>query len=466
MMTARKVYGVVAMILFALPLGRGAAQVRVGPDASSMTAPANTTGQSVYFSLTGLINGSNYSLEWYCNGAVVSCNSPNGSSVPGTNYGATVTINFNTGAVGTGRLRLKATGAGSSDSGWFNVTVKVPYAVTVVPDGGTEPTRDANTGGYSAWFDVQNTGANPSSFGFTCVGSNGVICGAVPASVNPPVDGPPVRVWMPYSVGNPGATAGGLRLTALGSGVSDPGTYTVPIVRYGVTVTTTGGVTVTPTRFENTTGLGETFLVTNTGSDQRAFTFSCSAGAPVVCGTPPAQVTLNAGAATTVSMLYSVGLAGSGTLTLTANGTNATGSATYGVPVGATVSKISGGALVLNGSYLVQETALIYDDVGRIKRLSDGRGSVTEFEYGPNAYPTRVKRWKNSTGSSYLSTDIGYTAGNVTSIRDEGGTLRAFAYDGWGRLTEISNNGSPPDGQQTVKRYGYTYSRAAPAWTF
>jgi len=471
MMTTRKVCEVAAMILFALPLGRGVAQVRVGPDGNSMTAPANTTGQTVYFSLTGLLNGYSYSLEWYCNGAVVSCNSPNGYSVPGTSYGATVPITFNTGGVGTGRLRLKATGAGSSDSGWFNVSVKVPYAVTVVPDGGTEPTRPANTGGYSAWFDVQNTGANPSTFSFTCVGSNGVICGTVPASVNPAVDGPAVRVWMPYSVGDPGASAGTLRLTALGSGASDPGTYTVPIVRYGVTVTTTSGVTVTPTRFENTTGLAETFLVTNTGSDQRSFNFSCTSSGPVNCGTGPAPVTLGAGAATTISMPYSVGSAGSGSLTLTANGTNATSSATYGVPVAVTVSKISGGALVLSGSYLVQETALIYDDAGRIRRLSDGRGSVTEYEYGPNPYPndgflTRVKRWRSSNGSSYLSTDIGYTSAYVTSIRDEGGTLRAFDYDGWGKLTQIRNNGAPPDGQQVIKRYAYTYSRTAPAWTF
>src|SRR2546421_9019963 len=99
------------------------AQVRVSPDGDGFTTGSNTSGNTAWFSLTGLVNGQTYSLEWYCSGQVISCTSPDGSSLVASAYGNSWRITFNTGASGTGTVKLKAFGPGGSDSGWFNVTV-------------------------------------------------------------------------------------------------------------------------------------------------------------------------------------------------------------------------------------------------------------------------------------------------------------------------------------------------------
>jgi len=446
-----------------------AAQVSVTPDGAALTAAANTGGQSAQFTVRNLGTSSQtYYLFCYPSGAVTSC-SPNQSTLgqipPGINIPAPAT--FATGAVGSGTIQLKACDnsicSQGFDYGSYNVTVLPPYGVAVTPDGGTAATRVANTGGYSEQFTVTNTGTQPNTFTFACTGTGGVTCGTVPASVSPAPNGGWVTVNMPYSVGAAGT--GTLTLTATGTSASDAGSYSVPIVRYGVSVATAGGVTITATRFSNTGGYSESFLVTNTGSTSNTFSFTCTAAGPVICGTPPTAATLASGGVANVSMPYSVGAAAAGTLTLTATGTNASNAASYSVPVAVNLSKVTNGVFTKDNNFLLQETANTYDATGRIIQLADARGYLTDYQYGgnsQNAFLIQVKRWKTGVGGEYLATDIAYLNGNVSSIRNEGGTSRFFTYDTYGRLRQIKNNSVT-----VVKAYGYTYSRtSANGWVF
>ena len=528
----------------------------------------NLTGQTVTFQITNLVNAQVYSVSLSCVSPVVSCSSPSGNTFKAAGTTRNWNINFGTAATtGTGSITISVSGMPGQGTGTYNVNVRQAYEVSVTPDGGTQPQRDANTGGYSAIFWVSNTGINNDTYTFTCAGSNGVICGTVPAPVAVSGLGNIVQVSMPYSVGAGGGT-GTLTLTATGTGVSDPGSYSVPIVSYGVSVTPDGSTAAT--RTANTGGYSESFTVTNTGSASNTYSFSCSGVGGVTCGTAPAAVTLGAGAQTTVSQGYSVGAPGTGTLTLTASGTNAsdpgsysvpivsygvsitpdggtaptreayasytesftvtnTGSASntysfncvggsgvtcgtvpnpvalggglnttvtmpysvqgagtgtltltatgtnasdpgsYNIPVVCTAcfvpSTVAGGIFTKDSRYLLQETADSYDPYGRNTHLTDARAEVTTYLYGGNvntAFLIEVTRVHDASGSVDLVTDIAYdTLGFVSSIKDEGGSFRYFTYDLFGRLRQIKNNAGTP-----VRAYGYMYSRTGPNWTF
>jgi RHS repeat-associated protein len=128
-------------------------------------------------------------------------------------------------------------------------------------------------------------------------------------------------------------------------------------------------------------------------------------------------------------------------------------------------SSVTGGSFAKDSRYLLQETADAYDAWGRVTQLTDARGKVTSYQYGGNAnaaFLTKVTRVKDAGGAVDLVTDIGYdTDGFVSSIKDEGGSVRSFTYDLFGRLRQIRNHGGT-----VVKAYGYTYSRTSPGWTF
>jgi RHS repeat-associated protein len=445
--------------------------VTVVPDGGTApTRTANTGGYSESFTVTNTGSASN-TYSFSCSGVNgVTCGTVPApvtlAPAPGAGSQVTVSMPYSVGAPGTGgTLTLTASGTNASDPGSYSVPI-VSYGVTVVPDGGAAPTRTANTGGYSESFTVTNTGSASNTYSFSCSGVNGVTCGTVPAPVTlapAPGAGSQATVSMPYSVGAPGA--GTLTLTANGTNTSDPGSYSVPIVSYGVSVVPDGGTATT--RTANTGGYSESFTVTNTGSASNTYSFSCSGVNGVTCGTVPTPVTLapapGAGSQATVSMPYSVGAPGTGTLTLTANGANTSDAGSYSVPIFG--SAVSGGVFVKDGRYLLQETADSYDAWGRVTQLTDARGKVTTYGYGPDPttrpFLTQVRRVSDPGGVD-LVTDIAYsTKGFVESIRDEGGTFRYFSYDTFGRLSQIQNNSHTP-----VRAYGYTYSRSSPNWTF
>ena len=454
---------VLVAVLVAAAFSQVTAQTQVSPDNAGLAVAQNQSGLQATFTVwSGLQTAVTRQLIVSCSGQVAACSVP--SQFVTFTYSTNVQMTFSSLSAGAGTLVLQASGGGSSDQGSYNVTVRPPYGVAVTPDGGTAPTRAAGTGGYSEPFTVTNSGTQANTFSFACTGAGGVTCGTLPAPVSPAPNGGQATVNMPYSVGAAGT--GTLTLTATGTSASDAGSYSVPIVAYGVSVTPDG--VAAPAVPQNTTGYTAVFTVQNTGSTNNTFSFACSSSGSVSCGTLPAPVPLGPSPAqATVSMPYSVGGPSMGGITLTANGTNASDPGSYTIQVMTFVpSTVSGGSLNKDSHYILQETANSYDVTGRITQLTDPRGNVTDYVYGAAmnnaAFLVQVKRWTNGPGSTYLSTDIGYTNGFPTSIRDEGGTSRYFVYDSLGRLRQIKNN----DGVTVVKAYGYTYSRTSPNWTF
>jgi RHS repeat-associated protein len=302
--------------------------VSVTPDGgAAATRTANTGGYSETFTVTNTGSASN-TFSFACSGVGgVTCGTVPAAVTLGAGLQTTVSMPYSVGAAGTGTLTLTASGTNASDPGSYSVPI-VSYGVSVTPDGGTAATRTPNTGGYSETFTVTNTGSGSNTYSFSCSGASGVTCGTAPTSVTL-AGGAQTTVSQPYSVGAPGT--GTLTLTASGTNASDPGSYSVPIVAYGVSVTPDGGAAAT--RTANTGGYSETFTVTNTGSASNTFSFTCAGATGVTCGTVPAAVTIGAGLQTTVTMPYSVGAAGTGTLTLTASGTNASDPGSYSVPI-------------------------------------------------------------------------------------------------------------------------------------
>ncbi len=303
--------------------------VSVTPDGSPTTVTANTSGNTRNFTVTNTGDcPDTYSLSYSATGPIT------GVTLSKTSGTGTVTATFSVGAAGTGVLTLYADGAvgGASDQGSYNVTVTAPPtpAVSVTPHSGTAPTRTANTGGYNQTFTVTNTGNVQTTYTLTCAGSSNVTCTRTSLTSVTLAAGAATTDTTYYSVGAPGT--GTLSLTAAGSGVSDVGSYTVPVVSYGVAVTPKGATTAN--RLTNTGGYGESFTLTNTGSSPNTYTVACTGSANVTCaGVSVGSVTLNVGANTTDTARYSVGAVGTGTLSLTASGTNASDAGSYSIPV-------------------------------------------------------------------------------------------------------------------------------------
>lgn len=448
---------VMALHIATLGVGRVAAQTQVTPDGGSLTVAANQTGRTAIFTVsTGLQTSQSRTISVSCTGQVASCSAPGSVTFV---YSTNVTVTFSSLAAGSGSIVLTASG-GTSDQGSYNVTVQPPYGVAVTPDGGTAPSRTQNTGGYSETFTVKNTGTNSNTYSFSCTGASGVTCGTPPSPVTL-ASGAQTTVSMPYSVGAPGT--GTLTLTASGTSASDPGSYSVPIIAYGVSVTPDGQLAAT--RFAGG-GYSETFVVLNTGSVQNTYSFTCAGSGGVVCGTTPSPVQLNANIGTSIVMPYTVGTAGTGSLTLTATGTSASDAGSYSVPVALLLSSVTGGSFTKDSRFILVETANSYDGYGRILQLTDARNEVTTYSYGGNtnnAFLTQMTQVHDGSGSIHLVTNIAYNPnGFVSSIQDPGGSFRYFAYDSLGRLRQVKNNAGT-----VVMAYGYTYSRtSANAWTY
>jgi RHS repeat-associated protein len=443
---------------YSVPIvGYGVAVTPDGGTAPSRTA--NTGGHSESYTVQNTGTASN-TFTFSCTGATgVTCGTLPGPVVLNAGAQTNVAMSYSVGAPGTGTLTLRATGNLAEDVGTYSVPI-VSYGVSVTPDGATATTR-ATPGSYSETFTIQNTGSASNTYTFSCTAGGGLTCGTVPGPVALNAGAQTTRP-MPYTVGAPGT--GTLTLTATGTYASDAGTYSVPVVSYAVAVTPDGATAAM--RMPGTSGYNETFTVKNTGSASNTFSFACAGVTGVTCGTVPSPVTLSASAQTSVSMPYSVGSAGAGTLTLTASGAGgATNPGSYSIPIFA-MSIVSGGSFTKDARYLLQETAVHYDDAGRIDTLRDARDKITAYQYngGPNnAFLSKVTRVKDGTGTIDLVTDIAYNSdGYISSIKDEGGTFSYFTYDLYGRLWQVKNHAQVP-----VKAYGYTYSRtSANGWVY
>jgi RHS repeat-associated protein len=201
-------------------------------------------------------------------------------------------------------------------------------SITVNPFSGSQQAL-ANTAGQTAAFSVTNNSGVSQVINLNpCSRSGAVTSCSSPASVFvQQAMTAPVNVT--FATGAPGS--GTLHLQ-LASGASTAFIAVTVIAGNSVTVTPDG--TTAPMRTPNTGGYSAAFTVTNTGTSSNTLSFSCVGATGVTCGTLPGPVTLAAGAPTTVNMPYSVGAAGTGTLSLTASGGGASDGGSYSVPIG------------------------------------------------------------------------------------------------------------------------------------
>lgn len=213
------------------------------------------------------------------------------------------------------------------------------YTVSVTPDGTVTPSRTAGTSGYTAVFTVKNTGFNSDTYTFSCQGSLGVTCSSFTPTSKTLASNATVSVTATYAVSSTPGT-GRLQLTATSVNSSDIGYYSVPIVTYGVSVTPDGSVAAK--RPANTTGYDEVFTVQNTGSVPNTYTLNCTSVSGVTCSRVSAStLTLAANTSQVDTAFYNVGAIGTGTLTLTASGTNATDNGSFSVPIVAVIVAVT-----------------------------------------------------------------------------------------------------------------------------
>jgi len=194
-------------------------------------------------------------------------------------------------------------------------------------------TRPAMTSGYTADFIVQNVSwSTPHTFFIGCSISGPVTCTSVSASQVYLAPQAWTTVTATYSV--QAAGTGHFSLYAYyGSGV-DQGDYTVTVLEQYLVAVTPDTAT-TPVRAAFSTGLRDTFLITNAGYYSDTYTITCGGTAGVTCtGTSAPSVTLNSGASMSVVAYYTTGSPATGTLTLTASSTGHTSDGgRYTVPI-------------------------------------------------------------------------------------------------------------------------------------
>src|SRR5260221_12872265 len=182
---------------------------------------------------------------------------------------------------------------------------------------GTSAQAPSNAGMHTTFSITNNTGISRPFNLNACVPGGMVSACSAPSAVFV-VTGTTANFDVTYVTGNPGTAS----VTVSIAGGGDNGWINVTVAAgTGVAVTPDAGTA--PSRTANTSGYAETFTVQNTSGTSKTFSFSCVGMGGVGCGTTPANVTLAASAQTTVSMPYSVGDPGTGSLYLTATGPRA-----------------------------------------------------------------------------------------------------------------------------------------------
>jgi len=307
------------------------AQIRVTPDGGSAIVPQNSTEKTVTFTLYTGVGSQTWHVSPDCSGVVTNCWAPNGYDVT-FQYGTSVDIKFSTPSAGSGRIKLTASRLGVSDTGWFNVTVDgTPPTITLLqPRGDVDiqyPTiqigwcDDGSLDAASRSITV-NSSDKTSSFDYVSGGPQA--CAVTATSTTNSVA---------LSVGSNTLVA------RICDAVANCATTNFSITRlsYGVAVTPDG--TIAPQRPANTSGYSENFTVQNTGTAQNTYSLSCGGSSNLTCtgltidGSPASSVSLAGDSSKTVVGSYNVGAVGTGTLSLTATGTNASDGGSYSVPV-------------------------------------------------------------------------------------------------------------------------------------
>ncbi len=286
---------------------------QVTPDNGSITAGTNLANQKAIFTvLSQSMQSTTRQIFVSCSGQVTSCTT---ASFKTFVYATPDTVTFSTTGAGTGGIVLTAQGSISSDQGSYVVTVRAPYGVAVTPDGGTEPTRQENTGGYSASFDVQNTGTSTDTFALTCVGSANITCGVVSPAGPLALAGQtaPQNVTVNYTTGSVGT--GLLKLRAASAHSSDSGSYNVPIILRAAAVR----AELTERQQSTLTRISHRFFVKNLQPQTKTYNLSvvCS-GTASTCQVSPASLSLAFGESQVATVTDTAATAGTGTVMLRA----------------------------------------------------------------------------------------------------------------------------------------------------
>ncbi len=122
------------LVASALPAADLVAQVSVWPDGGSATAPENTSGNTVDFTVENTGSDDWFLLSCSRTGAVTSCSPSQNQVFISAGSWVNVTVTYSTGPAGAGTVTLTAQGSeiGGSDDGWYDVTVQPPPGAPVV----------------------------------------------------------------------------------------------------------------------------------------------------------------------------------------------------------------------------------------------------------------------------------------------------------------------------------------------
>jgi RHS repeat-associated protein len=288
-----------------LPGSIARAQVWVSPQGGSVSA-APSGSYSVDFEVHNDYSvDDDFTFSCDVSGPVTSCDAPGPTTIQRFSS-VIVSVTYYTGATGgTGSVSLSAQAVISGDfgSGWYDVMVD-SYGVSVTPDGGTSVPRVAFSSGYSETFTIQNTGITNDTYTITCGGTGPVTCTGTSATNVSVAGGGSTQVTAYYSTGAAGT--GSLQLTASGTGVSDGGSYTVPInarpaVRAEIAARQHLGGTAGTQRF----------FVKNLQSGTATYTIAgVCAGTLTGCAVIPTSATLSSGESKVVTLTYTAGAGG------------------------------------------------------------------------------------------------------------------------------------------------------------
>jgi len=110
----------------------------------------------------------------------------------------------------------------------------------------------------------------------------------------------------------------------------------------------------------------------------------------------------------------------------------------------------------IDDAYVLVDTVLTYDSVGRPLSVEDGLGNQTDYTYGGNTKDAFLSTITtvNPSGTD-LATEIHYTDGFVAWIEDAADTRQNFSWDAFGRLRTREN-----DADEVVEAFAYEYSAA------
>ena len=189
------------------------------------------------------------------------------------------------------------------------------YAPTVTPDGSTVSALEGSAG-LGLTFFVTNNSEFEEYFTASCSAA-GVIPSCEAPSTIVLAAGATTTVTVTYSTAAVGS--GAVYLSVFGQGGDDLGFYNINVIERSYRVgVTPDGQAVTPAAFASAS---QSFTVTNLGNGAATYNLAATCGPPAAMNCAgPASVTLDAGAATTVTVSYQAGRQGAqGTVRLRAS---------------------------------------------------------------------------------------------------------------------------------------------------